>query len=129
MPEATELVADLTRGVMADSALLTVGLLKGPMIDEALDIVRKGGAVVMTAIASMADVTPTLPMAMMTLFQKRLLGSLYGEANPRADIPATAEPLPRRQAATRRDGDQRSTSSTTSTRPTTTCSRAATSAA
>ena len=87
MPEATELVAELTRGVMADSALLTVGLLKGPMINEALDIVRKGGAVVMTAIASMADVTPTLPMAMMTLFQKRLLGSLYGEANPRADIP------------------------------------------
>ena len=24
---------------------------------------------------------------MFTLFQKRLLGSLYGEANPRADIP------------------------------------------
>ena len=87
MPEAMELVAELTRGVMADSALLTVGLLKGPMINEALDIVRKGGAVVMTAIASMADVTPRLPMAMVTLYQKRLLGSLYGEANPRADIP------------------------------------------
>ena len=52
------------------------------MINEAMDIVRKGGAVVMTAIASMADVTPTLPMAMVTLFQKRILGSLYGEANP-----------------------------------------------
>jgi len=26
-------------------------------------------------------------MMMFTLFQKRLLGSLYGEANPRADIP------------------------------------------
>jgi len=26
-------------------------------------------------------------MAWITLFQKRLLGSLYGEANPRADIP------------------------------------------
>jgi S-(hydroxymethyl)glutathione dehydrogenase/alcohol dehydrogenase len=30
---------------------------------------------------------PTLNMMMFTLFQKRLLGSLYGEANPRADIP------------------------------------------
>ena len=40
----------------------------------------------LTALASMTDVTPTLPMAMFTLFQKRLLGSLYGEANPRADI-------------------------------------------
>jgi S-(hydroxymethyl)glutathione dehydrogenase/alcohol dehydrogenase len=87
MPEATELVAEITRGVMADSVLLTMGVLEGPMINDALNIIRKGGAVVMTAIASMADVTPTLPMAMMTLFQKRLLGSLYGEANPRADIP------------------------------------------
>jgi S-(hydroxymethyl)glutathione dehydrogenase/alcohol dehydrogenase len=86
MAEATALVGDLTRGVMADSALLTVGLAEGPMIGEALDIVRKGGAVVLTALASMTDVTPTLPMTMFTLFQKRLLGSLYGEANPRADI-------------------------------------------
>ncbi len=57
------------------------------MINEALDIVRKGGAVVLTAFAAMADVTPTLPMTMFTLFQKRLLGSLYGQANARADIP------------------------------------------
>ena len=52
MAEATALVADLTKGVMADSAILTVGLSKGPMIDEALDIVRKGGAVVLTGIAA-----------------------------------------------------------------------------
>jgi NDMA-dependent alcohol dehydrogenase len=87
MPEATELVTDLTRGVMADSALLTVGLVEDPMINDALYSVRKGGAVVLTAIASMANVNAVLPMAFMTLFQKRLLGSLYGEANPRADIP------------------------------------------
>jgi S-(hydroxymethyl)glutathione dehydrogenase/alcohol dehydrogenase len=87
MPEATALVAELTKGVMADSAILTVGLLAGAMLEEAANIIRKGGAVVMTAIASVTDVTPTLSMAMFTLFQKRLLGSLYGEANPRADIP------------------------------------------
>ncbi|WP_099022382.1 NDMA-dependent alcohol dehydrogenase [Mycolicibacterium palauense] len=87
LQEATALAADLTHGVMADSTILTVGLVEGAMIGEALDSVRKGGAVVLTAIASMTDVTPTLPMAMFTLFQKRLLGSLYGEANPRADIP------------------------------------------
>src|ERR1700742_4482295 len=86
MTEATALVGVLTRGVMADSALLTVGLLEGSMIGEALEIVRKGGAVVLTALAPITDVTPTLPLAMFTLFQKRLLGSLYGEANPRADI-------------------------------------------
>jgi S-(hydroxymethyl)glutathione dehydrogenase/alcohol dehydrogenase len=87
MPEAMALVAELTKGVMADSALLTVGLLEGSMIEDALNIVRKGGAAVVTALASMSDVTPTLPLMMFTLFQKRLLGSLYGEANPRNDIP------------------------------------------
>ena len=107
MPEAMALVAELTKGVMADSAILTVGLLEGPMIDDALNIVRKGGAVVVTALASMADETPTLPMVMFTLFQKRLLGSLYGEANPRADIPRLLEPVPRGQATARRDGHQR----------------------
>lgn len=87
MEEATALVADLTKGVMADSAILTVGLLEGAMLEEAANIIRKGGAVVMTALSSMTDNSPTLGMMMFTLFQKRLLGSLYGEANPRADIP------------------------------------------
>lgn len=87
LPEATALVAELTRGVMADSAILTVGLLEGSMIDDAVNIIRKGGAVVVTALSTMADNQATLSMMMFTLFQKRLLGSLYGEANPRADIP------------------------------------------
>lgn len=85
--EATELVGELTRGVMADSAILTVGLVEGAMIAQSLDLVRKAGSVVLTGLASFSDVTPTLPLAMFTLFQKRLLGSLFGEANPRADIP------------------------------------------
>jgi NDMA-dependent alcohol dehydrogenase len=87
MAEATALVADLTRGVMADSAILTVGLVEGAMIGEALGIVRKGGAVVLTALAAQHDLDAVLPMMGLTLFQKRLLGSLYGEANPRSDIP------------------------------------------
>ena len=87
MPEAMALVGELTKGVMADSALLTVGLLEGSMIEDSLNIIRKGGGVVVTALAAMTDVTPTLPLLMFTLFQKRLLGSLYGEANPRNDIP------------------------------------------
>lgn len=87
MEEATQLVGEITRGVMADSAILTPGVLDGAMINDGLNAVRKGGAVVVTALASMSEVTPTLPLTLFTLFQKRLLGSLYGEANPRADIP------------------------------------------
>ena len=58
---------------------MTMGEL-ARLFNEAFDIVSKGGAVVLTALAPVADVTPTLPTAMITLFQKRLLGSLYGEA-------------------------------------------------
>lgn len=87
MPEATALVAELTRGVMADSALITVGVVEGALINDALNIISKGGAVVLTALAPITDMSPVLPMAMFTLFQKRLLGSLYGQSNPRADIP------------------------------------------
>ncbi|EHI14480.1 NDMA-dependent alcohol dehydrogenase [Mycolicibacterium thermoresistibile] len=85
--EATALVAELTRGVMADSVILTVGVLRGTMIEEGLNMTRKGGAVVMTAIAPITDQAVTMSMGAATLFQKRVLGSLYGEANPRADIP------------------------------------------
>ncbi|MGU3499824.1 NDMA-dependent alcohol dehydrogenase [Mycobacterium sp. C31M] len=84
--EAVEVVGQLTRGVMADSAILAVGLLQGSMINQALDLVSKGGAVVVTAIAAMTELTTELPLMFFTLFQKRLLGSLYGEANPRNDI-------------------------------------------
>jgi NDMA-dependent alcohol dehydrogenase len=90
LQEATAMVGELTRGVMADSALVTVGVVEGTMIVDALNIVRKGGAVVVTALASFMDPAPALPMsalAILTIFQKRLLGSLYGETNPRADIP------------------------------------------
>ncbi len=87
MAEAAALAADLTRGVMADSVILTMGLLQGSMIDEAANIVRKGGAVVVTAVAAITDTTASFSLMMLTLYQKRILGSLYGEANPRADIP------------------------------------------
>lgn len=77
--EATDTVADLTRGVMANSAIIIVGLVKGPMIDDALGLVSQGGVVVLTSLAALDDVTPTLPptlpLTLFTLFQKRLLGS------------------------------------------------------
>ena len=87
MTEALPLIAELTRGVMADSAILTVGRVDGPMIGEALELIRKGGTVVVTAVGSATEVTATIPLTMFTFFQKRLQGSLFGEANPRADIP------------------------------------------
>ena len=47
---------------------------------------RKGGIGVVTGVAPVTENTATIPLMMFTLFQKRLAGSLFGEANPRADI-------------------------------------------
>ena len=85
--EATALTADLTRGVMADSAILTVGVVTRDMIGQTLELVRKAGTAVLTGIAPAAETTASIPLRTFTLLQKRLVGSLYGEANARADIP------------------------------------------
>lgn len=87
MVEAAELLTDLTRGVMADAVILTVGLLQPDDIGQALDLTRKGGATVVTALGSFHDTTATMMLPMFTLYQKRLLGSLFGQSNPKADIP------------------------------------------
>ncbi|QUD82961.1 NDMA-dependent alcohol dehydrogenase [Gordonia polyisoprenivorans] len=84
--EANAIVSDLTRGVMADAAILTVGVVAGEMIGQTLELVRKGGIGVVTGIAPVTENTATIPLMMFTLYQKRLAGSLFGEANPRADI-------------------------------------------
>jgi NDMA-dependent alcohol dehydrogenase len=85
--EANALVAELTRGVMADSAILTVGVVHGEMIAPTLDLVRKGGAAVVTGAAPVTESTAEIALMNLTMFQKRLLGSLFGESNPRTDIP------------------------------------------
>lgn len=85
--EAHDLVRDLTRGVMADSAILAVGVARGDMIAPLLGLVRKAGTAVLTALSPSTEQHAAIPLMEMTLYQKSLRGSLFGEANPRADIP------------------------------------------
>ncbi|MEV8195462.1 NDMA-dependent alcohol dehydrogenase [Rhodococcus pyridinivorans] len=85
--EAQGLVNDLTRGVLADSAILTVGVVEGSMIAPTLDLVRKGGTGVVTGISPASDTKVDMSLFVHAMYQKRLVGSLFGECNPRADIP------------------------------------------
>ncbi len=59
--KANALIADLTGGVMADSAILTVGVVTGELIGESIDLIRKGGTVVLTGLAPATETTATLP--------------------------------------------------------------------
>jgi len=85
--EATEFVRSITNGQGADSAILTVGVLRGQDIADAFAAVRKAGTVVVTAIAPGTETVIPIPPLDLTRFQKRLQGAVYGASNPHSDIP------------------------------------------
>ena len=87
MAEATEIARSLTNGQGADSSIVTVGVTTGEHIAQGFAAIRKAGTCVVTGLGSMTDVgIPISPMEL-TLYQKRLQGSLYGSCAPTADIP------------------------------------------
>lgn len=86
--EATEVAKSITNGQGADATIITVGVIKGEHVAEALASVRKGGTVVVTALGQFFDVGAPIMLSEITLFQKRIQGSLYGQSNPRFDIPS-----------------------------------------
>jgi S-(hydroxymethyl)glutathione dehydrogenase/alcohol dehydrogenase len=85
--EALPLVNDLTWGQLADKAIITVGVPDGDLIAPVMSLVSKGGRVVCTSVAPMTQIDVKLSLFELTLFQKELRGSIFGSANPRADIP------------------------------------------
>jgi S-(hydroxymethyl)glutathione dehydrogenase/alcohol dehydrogenase len=85
--EATALVMDITWGAMADKVVITMGVGDGKLIESVMTMCAKGGRVVHTSVAPMNDTEVTLNLFNLTLMEKQLVGSIFGSANPRRDIP------------------------------------------
>lgn len=85
--EAHELIQQLTHGVGADKAIVTVGVVDSEVTTNAFHAIRKGGTVVITGLADPTKNTIELPGALLTLFEKRIQGSLFGSGDPYKDIP------------------------------------------
>jgi NDMA-dependent alcohol dehydrogenase len=86
--EAHSAVWDLTHGAGADVTIVTVGKVTADVVRAAFELTRKGGTMVLTGVSDhVMENTLELPGSMLTLFQKSIVGSLYGHCNPRADIP------------------------------------------
>ena len=83
---AIELAKELTRGVGADVAIVTVDVVSEQVVQEAVMSIRKGGTVVLTGLAHPEALTVHLSGTDMTLFRKRVQGSLFGDCNPTQDI-------------------------------------------
>ena len=84
--EAHELAQELTRGVGADKAIITVDIVNEEVVANAVNAIRKGGTAVITGLADPNKVTVQLSGAVMTLYEKTVKGTLFGSGNPMHDI-------------------------------------------
>jgi S-(hydroxymethyl)glutathione dehydrogenase/alcohol dehydrogenase len=84
--EAIELAAQLTEGVGADAAIVTVGVVQPQVVEEAFFATRKLGTTVVVGLGPMTENTIQLNGDMLTLYQKTVKGSLFGASNPMHDI-------------------------------------------
>ena len=84
---AQALVDDLTDGVGADQALVTVGTVTEDVVSAAFEAIRKGGTVVVTGISAPGRNTIQLPGFDLTSAEKRVVGSVFGGGNPYDTIP------------------------------------------
>ena len=91
MAEAGQIVAPLTNGQGADSCIVCVGVTDGSHVAQGVDAIRKGGTCVVTGVGRTADVGIPVSPTMLTLFQKRIQGALFGGLSPSKDIPLLLE--------------------------------------
>lgn len=87
MEEATEIARSFTNGQGADAAIVTVGVTTGEHVAQAFSSIRKAGTCVVTGLGKMEDVGLPISLLELTLYQKRIQGSLFGASAPSADIP------------------------------------------
>ncbi len=85
--KATEQLVNLTAGRMAEKAIITVGDIHGEDIETAMNLIGKGGRVVVTGMGNAMNMDVTLNLFMFTLLQKDLQGAIFGGTNPRREIP------------------------------------------
>jgi len=85
--EATPLINEVTWGRNADKVICTMGVGDGTLIERIMNLTAKRGRVVVTNIHPMAETEATISLTWLTLFEKQLVGTVFGSANIRSDIP------------------------------------------
>lgn len=84
--EADAFAKSVTNGQGADSVIVTIGVVKGEHVGQAFAATRKAGTVVVTGLGDITEVGIPVSIGELTLFQKRIQGSLFGASSPSSDI-------------------------------------------
>lgn len=86
--EAHPIVWDRTDGEGVDVTIVTVGVVHSDTVEAAFNATRKGGSIVLTGVSDHFDeVSIQLSGTFLTLFQKRIIGTLFGDCTPHLDVP------------------------------------------
>ncbi|HLU56464.1 MAG TPA: NDMA-dependent alcohol dehydrogenase [Pseudonocardia sp.] len=91
MDEAWNTVSSITRGQLADAAILTTGVAEGDQLQPALQLVGKRGRVVVTALGHPGEDTVSMSLLELTLYEKQVRGALFGSSNGQHDVPRLLE--------------------------------------
>ena len=89
--EAMEQLGDSTWGRGFDKVIMTMGVGNGDALGEAFHLGGKHSKIVVTNIHPTSEASIAVPGAFLTLFEKQVIGSLFGSANIRKDIPQLLE--------------------------------------
>jgi S-(hydroxymethyl)glutathione dehydrogenase/alcohol dehydrogenase len=87
MSSAIGPMIDLTEGIMAQKTIITVGEMRGEMIEEAMILTAKTGTCVVTGMGAMTDVDVKLNLFLFTMLQKTLKGNIFGGGNSHVETP------------------------------------------
>ena len=85
--DAQFMLPELTQGRNADVVILTPGVLKGDLIASACALGSKDARIVVTAIAPFDQTDVQLNLFNLAMFNQALLGTIFGSASPRLQVP------------------------------------------
>ena len=88
---AKDLIERETWGRRCDKVIMAMGVGRGEIMDEVMAITAKRGRVVITNVHPVLERSNSIPLLDLTLSEKQVVGSIFGSANPRKDIPRLLE--------------------------------------
>jgi len=91
MEEALPAITEASWGRMANKVIMTMGVGDGMLMSQALALASKRGRVVVTNIHPALQMEASVNFFDLTVMENQVFGSLFGSANPRADIPKLLE--------------------------------------
>jgi S-(hydroxymethyl)glutathione dehydrogenase/alcohol dehydrogenase len=74
-----------------DKVIMACGVGNGDVLGEAFWLGGKRSKIVVTNIHPVGETSIAIPAVFLTVFEKQLIGSLFGSGNPRKDIPKLLE--------------------------------------